>query len=141
MSSGVDNHETSEDDYNKSTQETNSQSQPQPGMYDNNQMTSEESHTTSTQEHKSHSATSHTVPCQTNMQNEQGLGNSGLDSSGLGSRAQPAFGGNAAAGGSSYSSGARQPSGIQNDDPLNKLDPRANRSNEQANVGNQRGVY
>jgi hypothetical protein len=116
---GVDNHETSEDDYKKATQEKTSQSQPQPG---------EESHSTSTQEHKSHEATSHAMPCQTNLQNEPGRYN----------RDEPSFGGNAA-GGSSYDAGGREPSGAQNDDPMNKLDPRVTRSNQQANVANQRG--
>ena len=126
--SGVDNHETSEDDFKKSTQEKTSQSQPQTGEYGNNPMASEESHSTATQEHKSHSATSHAMPCQTNLQNEPGRYN----------RDEPSFGGNAA-GGSSYDAGGREPSGAQNDDPLNKLDPRVTRSNQQANVANQRG--
>jgi len=131
-SRGVDNHETSEDDYNKATQEKTAKSQPQPGSYGSNTMANEESHSTSTQEHKSHSATSHAMPCQTNLQNEEGFEN----------RGEPNFGGNAA-GGSSYASGGQQqPSRAQNDDPVkNKLDPRVTRSSGQANVGNQRGGY
>jgi hypothetical protein len=138
-SRGVDNHETSEDDYNKATQEKTAKSQPQPGSYGSNPMANEESHSTSTQEHKSHAATSHTMPCQTNLQNEEGFEN----------RGEPNFGGDAA-GGSSYASGGQQPSGGQqqpsrgqNDDPnpVNKLDPRVTRSSGQANVGNQRGGY
>jgi hypothetical protein len=72
--SGVDNHLSSEDDYNKSTEETKSQSQPTnygPG----GQQTSEESHHTATHEHKSHPTTTHNMPCQTNLQNEQGTDN------------------------------------------------------------------
>lgn len=126
---GMDNHETSEDDFKKATQEKTAQSQPQPGEYGGNNPMAEESHSTSTQEHKSHSATSHQMPCQTNLQNEPGFDN----------RAQQSFGGDAA-GGSSYASGEREPSGAQNDDPLNKLDqPRVTRSGQQANVANQRG--
>jgi hypothetical protein len=125
---GVDNHETSEDDFKKSTQEKKSQFQPQPGEYGDNPLANEESRSTSTQEHKSHSATKHAMPCQTDLQNEPGLSN----------RAEPSFGGDAA-GGSSYASGGREPSGAQNDDPMNKLDPRVTRSNQQANVANQRG--
>jgi hypothetical protein len=129
-SSGVDNHESTEDDYNKATQERTAKSQPQTGGYGNNPM-DEESHSTSTQEHKTHSATSHTMPCQTNLQNEEGFEN----------RGEPNFGGDAA-GGSSYASGGQQPSGAQkNDDPMNKLDPRVTRSSGQANVGNQRSGY
>ncbi|KAJ5775618.1 uncharacterized protein N7511_000629 [Penicillium nucicola] len=135
LSSGMDKHENVEDDYNKSTQENRSQTQPQPGEYGNSPMTSEESHSTSMQEHKSHSATSHTMPCQTGMQGEQGYDKLGSDN-----RVDSGFGGSAA-GGSSYTSGAREASGAQNDDPLNKLDPRVTRSSEQSNVGNQRGGY
>jgi len=130
-SRGVDNHETSEDDYNKATQEKTAKSQP--GSYGSNPMANEESHSTSTQEHKSHAATSHTMPCQTNLQNEEGFEN----------RGEPNFGGDAA-GGSSYASGGQQqPSRGQNEDPnpVNKLDPRVTRSSGQANVGNQRGGY
>jgi hypothetical protein len=69
--SGVDNHLSSEDDYNKSTEETKSQSRPT--NYDpRGQQTSEESHHTATHEHKSHSATTHNMPCQSSLQNEQG---------------------------------------------------------------------
>ncbi|KAJ5317546.1 hypothetical protein PENANT_c079G01610 [Penicillium antarcticum] len=134
-SGGLDNHETTEDDYKKSTQENRSQTQPQPGDYGNNPLTSEESHNTSTQEHKSHSATSHAMPCQTGMQGEQGFDKPGLDN-----RVDSGFGGSAA-GGSSYTSGAREPTGAQNDDPLNKLGGRVTRSSDQANAGNQRGGY
>lgn len=128
--SGVDNHLSSEDDYNKSTQETKSQSQPA-GNYDpRGQQTSEESHKTATQEHKSHSATTHMMPCQTNLQNELGTDNLA---------AEQGFGGNAAGG--SSTSGASEPTGAQTADPLNKIDPRVTRSNQQSNVANQRGGY
>jgi hypothetical protein len=62
------------------------------------------------------------MPCQTNLQNE------------------PNFGGDAA-GGSSNTSGARQPSGTQNADPLNKLDPRVTRTNEQPGFADQRSGH
>lgn len=119
---GLDNHQTSEDDFQKSTNEKNFQSRPSDNNNPLGQMTSEEKHETSTEEHKSHSATSHVRPCQTNMQNE------------------PNFGGNAA-GGSSNTSGAREPSGTQNADPLNKLDPSGTRSNEQSSFADQRSEY
>ena len=72
------------------------------------------------------------MPCQTNLQNEQGIDNRS---------AGPGFGGDAAGGSSYTSEGARQPTGGQNTDPLNKLDPRVTRSNQQSNVANQRGGY
>lgn len=85
-------------------------------------MTTEQKHETSTEEHKSHSTTSHVRPCQMNMQNE------------------PNFGGNAA-GGSSNALDAREPSGIQNADPSNKLDLSGIRSNEQTSFADQRSGY
>lgn len=108
----------------------------QPGMQgSDNHMTSEENYSTSTQEHKSHSSTSHTAPGQMGSQAQPGFGGGG----------QQNFGGGAAPGGSSYNdntSGIRGQSGGQNTDPMNKLDPRVNRSNQQQNtIGNQRGAY
>jgi hypothetical protein len=65
--------------------------------------------------------------------------------SGLDSRTdQQGFGGGGAAGGSSNDNniGTRGQSGLQDSDPLNKLDPRVRGSNEQQNtMGNQRGGY
>lgn len=108
-----------------------------------NHMTSEENYSTSTQEHKSQSSTSHTGPGQMGSQAQPGFGNRGGQTNFGGG--QPNFGGGAAPGGSSYNdntSGMRGPSGGQNTDPMNKLDPRVNRSNEQQNtIGNQRGAY
>ncbi|CAI7629581.1 unnamed protein product [Penicillium glandicola] len=127
--SGVDNHLASDDDYNKSTEETKSQSQP--ANYDpRDQQTSEESHHTATHEHKSHSSTTHTMPCQTNLQDEQGTDNR---------TAGQGFGGNAAGG--SSTSGATELTGAQTADPLNKMGPQATRSNQQSNVADQRGGY
>ena len=107
-----------------------------------NHMTSEENYSTSTQEHKSHSSTSHTAPGQMGSQAQPGFGGGGQTNLGGG---QQNFSGGAAPGGSSYNdntSGMRGPSGGQNTDPMNKLDPRVNRSNEQQNtIGNQRGAY
>lgn len=128
---GVDNHVSSEDDYNKSTREKNSQSRPSDNSNSKGNWASEESHETSTQEHKSHSATSHAMPCQTNLQDEPGLHNRA---------AEPKFGGNAA-GGSSNTAGVREPTGSQNPDPLNKLDPRVTRSNENPSYADQRSGY
>ncbi|KAJ5881380.1 uncharacterized protein N7529_000052 [Penicillium soppii] len=129
--SGLDNHQSIEDDYSKSTQENKSQSRPSDNYKSQGQWNSQESHETSTQEHKSHSATTHTMPCQTNLQNEPGFDERA---------AEPSFGGNAA-GSSSSTSGVRQPSGNQSTDPLNKLDPRANRSNEQSGFADQRSGF
>ncbi|KAJ5783046.1 hypothetical protein N7457_004820 [Penicillium paradoxum] len=126
---GVDNHMSSKDDYHKSTQENKSQSRTSDN-YDG-QWSSEQSHETSMQEHKSHSATSHAMPCQTDIQNELGL-----DNRAAGTR----FGGNAD-GGSSNMMDAGQRSGARNADPMNKLDPRVARSNEQAGFADQRGGY
>jgi hypothetical protein len=128
---GVDNHESSEDDYNKSTQEKNAQSQPSDSYDSKGNWASEQSHETSTQEHKSHSATSHAMPCQTNLQDEPGFDNRA---------AEPKFGGNAA-GGSSNTAGAREQTGSQNTDPLNKLDPRVTRSKENPSYADQRSGY
>ncbi|KGO69330.1 hypothetical protein PITC_095120 [Penicillium italicum] len=119
---GLDNHQTSEDDFQKSTNEKDFQSRPSDNNNPLGQMTSEQKHETSTEEHKSHSATSHVKPCQTNMQNE------------------PSFGSNATAG-SSNTSGSREPSGTQNADPLNKIDPSGTRSNEQTSPADQRSGY
>lgn len=119
---GLDNHQTSEDDFQKSTNEKTFQSRPSDNNNHLGQMTSEQTHETSTEEHKSHSNTSHVRPCQTNMQ---------ID---------PNFGGNAGAG-SSNALGAREPSGTQNADPLNKLDPSGIRSNEQTSFADQRSGY
>ncbi|KAJ6096690.1 hypothetical protein N7486_007436 [Penicillium sp. IBT 16267x] len=74
-----------------------------------------------------------------------GFGDTGVETGGMGGT-QPGFGGNAAAGGSSYGdntgTGGRSGAQAQNTDPMNKLDPRVNRANEQQNVaGNQRGGY
>jgi hypothetical protein len=91
----------------------------------------EENYSSSTQEHKSQSTTKHATPCQMEPQAQPGPG-------------QQRFGGGAT-GGSSYddtSAGVRGPSGGQNPDPLNKLDPRVRRSNDQQNTaGDQRGGY
>ncbi|OQE10620.1 hypothetical protein PENFLA_c085G01520 [Penicillium flavigenum] len=125
---GVDNHVSSDDDYNKSTQEKSSQSRP---SNPEGHWASEASHETSTQEHKSHSATSHAMPCQTNLQDEPGSDNRA---------AEPKFGGNAA-GGSSNTAGVREPTGTQNPDPLNKLDPRVTRSNKNPSHADQRSGY
>lgn len=116
----------------------------QPGMQgSDNHMTSEENYSTSTQEHKSHSSTSHTAPGQMGSQAQPGFGGGGQTNFGGGG--QQNFGGGAAPGGSSYNdntSGIRGQSGGQNTDPMNKLDPRVNRSNQQQNtIGNQRGAY
>jgi hypothetical protein len=93
-------------------------------------MTSEESYSTSSKEHESHSTTSQT----TSHMNPNAM--SGLDS-GTG---QQGFGGGAA-GGSSNNFGTRG-SGMQDSDPLNKLDPRVRGLNEQqSTMGNQRGGY
>jgi hypothetical protein len=119
---GLDNHQTSQDDFQKSTNEKNFQSRSPDNNNPLGQMTSEQKHETSTEEHKSHSATSHVRPCQTNVQNE------------------PNFGGNAA-GGSSNTSGGIEPTGTQNSDPLNKLDPSGLRSNEQSSYADQRSGY
>ncbi|KAJ6010611.1 hypothetical protein N7451_002023 [Penicillium sp. IBT 35674x] len=125
-----DNHKKSEENYSKNTQEHSSHSQP--GEYGSD-MNTQDDHSTSMQENKSHSTTSHAAPCQTNV---------GAESGGMGGTAQPSFGGNAAAGGSSYGdTGAGRSGGqAQNVDPMNKLDPRTTRANEQQNMaGNQRG--
>ncbi|KAJ5645442.1 hypothetical protein N7507_011453 [Penicillium longicatenatum] len=126
---GFDNHKSSEENYSKSTQEHSSHSQPT-----SDQMSSQDDYNTSTQENKSHSSTSHAAPCQTNVGGQTG---------GMGGNAQPNFGGDAAAGGSSLGgTGAGRSGQAQNADPMNKLDPRVTRANEQQNLaGNQRGGY
>lgn len=145
-----DNHKSSEENYSKSTQERSAHSQP--GTLGSDQMTSQDEHSTSMQENKSHSTTSHAAPCQSNVGTEAGgMGGNAQPSfggntasGGTGGTAQPSFGGNAAAGGSSFGdntgTGGRSGAQAQNADPMNKLDPRTTRTNEQQNIaGNQRG--
>ncbi|KGO76044.1 hypothetical protein PITC_012010 [Penicillium italicum] len=128
---GVDNHVSSEVDYNKLTNEKKSQSRPSDSYNSKGQWASEESHKSSTQEHKSHSATSHAMPGQTNLQSESGFDDRANE---------PNFGGNAA-GGSSSTTGVREPTSSQNADPLHKLDPRVTQSNVNPPYTNQRSGY
>jgi hypothetical protein len=101
-------------------------------------MTSEESYSTSSKEHESHSTTSQTTS-QMNPNAMSGLG-SGTGQQDLGG-GQQGFGGGAAGGSSNNNFGTRG-SGMQDSDPLNKLDPRVRGSNEQqSTMGNQRGGY
>ncbi|KAJ5937218.1 hypothetical protein N7454_004873 [Penicillium verhagenii] len=144
---GFDNHKSTEDSYNKSTQEHQSHS----GSAD--QLGSEDNYNLSTQENKSHSTTSHAAPCQTaqnpNMNVGGAMGSGGIQGGqGMG-QGQSGFGGNAAAGGSGVgdNSGMGQSQGLQgqgqgqNVDPMNKMDPRVTRANEQQSLaGNQRGA-
>lgn len=134
-----DNHKKSEENYSKDTQEHSSHSQP--GEFGSD-VNTQDDHSTSLQENKSHSTTSHAAPCQTNVGADTG-GMGGTAQPSFGGNAQPSFGGNAAAGGSSYGdtgAGGRLGAQAQNVDPMNKLDPRTTRANEQQNLaGNQRG--
>jgi hypothetical protein len=128
---------TSDDNYSSSKQEKKSHTQP---LTSDNQMTSEDSYSNATQEHKTHSTTSHAEPCEMEPRAAPGpdsrMGQQTLGQQNLGG---------GATGGSSYndnSSGARGPSGPQNPEQMNKLDPRVQGSNYQQNaVGDQRGGY
>jgi len=138
---GFDNHKSSEENYSKATEEHKSHSQP----FGSDQMGSQDDYNASTQENKSQSSTSHSQPCQQNV----GAGTGGMGGTNVGAgeggmgNAQPSFGGNAAAGGSSGGdTGAGRFGQTQNADPMNKLDPRTTGANEQQNIaGNQRGGY
>jgi hypothetical protein len=101
--------------------------------------TSQESYSTSSQEHQSHQATSQS----TSQMDPNAM--SGLDSragqQGLGG-GQQGFGGGAAGGSSNDNNfGTRGPSGLQDSDPLNKLDPRVRGNEQQNTMGNQRSGY
>ncbi|KAJ5745226.1 hypothetical protein N7520_010408 [Penicillium odoratum] len=132
-----DNHKKSEENYSKATQEHKAHTQP--GEM-GNELKSEDDYSSSLQENKTHSTTSHAAPCQ----EAGGLGGQQGMAGQQGMGGQQGFGGNAAAGGSggmgmSGGQGGVQSQG-QNVDPMNKLDPRVTRANEQqSNVGNQRG--
>lgn len=119
---GLDNHTSSQDDYQKSTQEKKHQSRPSDNFDQTGQSTSEESHETSTQEHKSHSATSHITQCDPKMPNE------------------PRFGGSAASG-SSNAQGIGQQADRPDADPLSKVDARVTPQSAQPGYADQRSGY
>lgn len=103
---GMDSHSSTEDNYNKSTQEHRSQQQPGFDPNLGQQMgDQEENFSTSTQENKSHKATSHVAPCTTTAAGGAGAGDPMAQNLNTANTAQPldnsGFGGNAAAGGSS----------------------------------------
>jgi len=158
---GLDNHSSSEDNFNKSTQEHRSHNQPGQFDFDGNQVTGEEeNYSTSTQEQKSHKNTSHISPCPPGttgggqkFENQAGQGfdnraaqptQPGLDSN-QAAGGQPDFGGNAA-GGSSYNENmsARGQDNTENAAPLQKSRAGAdvNRPTEQQNTArDQRAGY
>ncbi|KAJ5984475.1 hypothetical protein N7481_006574 [Penicillium waksmanii] len=119
---GLDNHTSTEDNFNKSTQEHHSQ-QRQPGFNSNPNLgqmgeNQEENFSTSTQENKSHKSTSHVAPCTTAGGAGAGAGEPMAQNTA--NTAQPldnsGFGGNAAAGGSSnlnMGAGAGAPQDLQ----------------------------
>ncbi|KAF3391626.1 hypothetical protein F1880_007763 [Penicillium rolfsii] len=129
---GTDTHKSEEENYNKSTSEHKTHTQPGvPGS--GNQVSSEDSYSSSTQEHKAHSSTSHTAPCEMNPTAEPGL---------QGRAAQPEFGGGAA-GGSSYTQPpVREQAGMHNTNRTGKVDPQAQGMGyEPSDISNQRSGY
>jgi len=124
MTQNVDNHTSSEDNFNKSTQEHRSHmSEPGQSGFNNNQATgesNEDKFSASTQEHKSHKSTSHMTPCTSGATESEPMSENRT--------AQPNIGGNAA-GGSSYNEnmGARGPEGVQNTSSFQKPTAGANR--------------
>jgi len=102
---GMDSHTSTEDNFNKSTQEHHSQQQPgfNPNIGQQMGGNQEEDFSTSTQENKSHKSTSHVAPCTT--AGGAGAGEPMAQNLNTANTAQPldssGFGGNAAAGGSS----------------------------------------
>jgi hypothetical protein len=103
---GMDSHTSTEDNFNKSTQEHHSQNQPaQPSNL--GQATGDalnEDHSTSTQENKSHKSTSHVSPCTTAAGTGAGAGAG--EQMFQNNPAQGDFGGNAAGGSSGMNMGS-----------------------------------
>lgn len=123
---GMDSHTSTEDSFNKSTQEHHSQQQPDfitnPNLGQQTGQNKEEDFSTSTQENRSHKSTSHVTPCTT--AGGARLGEPMGQNLNTANTAQPldntGFGGNAAAGGSSnlnMGSGMGAPQDLQGKAP------------------------
>ncbi|KAJ5683133.1 hypothetical protein N7462_006298 [Penicillium macrosclerotiorum] len=148
---GVDNHTSSEENFDKSTQEHRSHHEPGQYGFDANQAPGEmgeENYSSSTQEHRDHKTTSHVTPCPPRTMGSERMPENNVGQNSGNNTAPPSFGGNAA-GGSSYNEnmGARGPDNMQSAAPSQKLGTGTgaglNRPPEQQDMtaGQQRAGY